>query len=334
MSAPSDAISLGDEAALSWFFGPGLSIYERSTFAAILAKLDRDGFGSEKCTRCDGAGILDEGGVSVETRCRGCGGMGRVGRRWCDDCQGSGQVAPYEVAVDAGGWCQTCRGTGSTPIEVAARRRTPCSVCRAPFGLHPRAKAPMRSQTCSNCLGTSFEPITAKPIQTGEDAAGVQADDTALTRFAITSRRVARVRDRSAKLAEALAVYYGDVGQRWAMTDRGRIFSLYHLTPAGRKLAKWGEKAGKGAELELTAQERIGAQAALEAAQPKADRRKLLEIAAGQAVALYQRAARAWNRQATKKRDRDDWTRLAGSLAKLGHEALSDAVAGHAKALL
>src|SRR5690242_4935100 len=84
----SEVISLSDEAALSWYFGQGLSIYERSTFGAILAKLEREGFGSEACARCSGSGILETGGVNVENKCKTCGGDGRVARRWCQDCQG------------------------------------------------------------------------------------------------------------------------------------------------------------------------------------------------------------------------------------------------------
>jgi hypothetical protein len=331
VKAASDVISLPDEAALSWYFGQGLSIYERSTFGAILAKLDRAGFGSETCKRCDGAGILEVGGVNVETKCKTCGGDGRVGRRWCHDCDGMGRVAPYEVQVDAGGWCPGCNGTGSTPMETLARRRTPCHACRAPLLMHPRAKARPISRTCSNCLGTSFEPITVQPIQKDSEEAGVQADDTALTRFAITSRRVERVRASSPALAVALSVYYGDVGQRWALTDKGRIFSLYHMTGPGKKLAKWGEKAaGKAAELGLTAQERIGAQAVIEASQPRQERRVLLDAAGEQARALYARTARAWNRQASAKRDRDDWQRLIVTLARFGHDDLAVAI-GRAK---
>jgi hypothetical protein len=202
------------------------------------------------------------------------------------------------------------------------KHRTPCGVCHG-----------VLKHKCVNCLGSGQEPITAQPIHKAQEAAGVQADDSALTRFAITSRRVARVRETSPALAVALSVYYGDVGQRWAMTDRGRIFSLFHMTAAGRKLAKWGEKAGKAAELGLTSQERIGTQAALEVEQPKQERRALLEAAGEQARALYFRAAKAWNRQSTRKRDRDGWQRLAASLAELGHDDLSEAVKGYARAL-
>lgn len=311
-----EVISLGDEAALSWYFGIGLSIYERSTFGAILAKLERDGFGSEQCARCGGEGILETGGVNVSNKCKTCGGDGRVARRWCSDCGGLGTVAPYEVPVAEGGWCTACRGTGHTSVHRIAKHRTPCAVCHG-----------VLKHKCSNCLGSGQEPITAQPIHKAQEAAGVQADDTALTRFAVTSRRVAQVRAQSPALAEALSVYYGDVGQRWALAGLGRVFSLYHLTGPGKKLAKWGEKAGKAAELGLTAQERIGTQAALEHEQPKQERRALLTAAGEQAAGLYARAARAWNRQADRKKDREEWQRLLVSLARHeGHGDLIEAI--------
>lgn len=322
----SETISLGDEAALSWYFGQGLSIYERSTFGAILTKLDRDGFGSDRCPKCEGAGILECGGVNVENRCKTCGGDGRVARRWCSDCQGLGTVEPYEVRVKAGGWCRDCNGTGSTPLSTAMRR-TPCHICGSFNKPGRRPQVAAEASACYNCIGTGFEPITAQPIHKAQEAAGVQADDTALTRFAVTSRRVAQVRAQSPALAEALSVYYGDVGQRWALAGLGRVFSLYHLTGPGKKLARWGEKAGKVAELGLTAQERIGTQAALEREQPKQERRALLEAAGEQAAALYGRAARAWNRQASRKRDREGWQRLLVLLAQHeGHDDLIEAI--------
>ena len=45
------------------------------------------------------------------------------------------------------------------------------------------------------------------------------------------------------------------------------------------------------------------------------------------------RAAKAWNRQSTRKRDREGWQRLTASLAKLGHDDLSEAVKRYARAL-
>lgn len=323
---PADStISLADEASLSWYFGPGLSVYDKSTFGAILAKLDRDGFGSERCDRCNGGGILEDGGFAMADECRSCDGKGRIagGQAWCHDCGGFCVVVPYEVRAEHGGWCPDCKGTGATPVDRRPMARTPCEVCGGKGRGRGKWADPRDRAKCSHCYGSGYEPITAKPIHGSEEPAGVQADDMALTRFAITSRRVEAVRAMSPALAVALGVYYGDIGERWAITERGRMFSLFHLVPAGRKLARWGEKAGAGADLGLTAQERIGTQAALEAEQPKRERFALLAAAATQAGELYGRAARAWNKQNGAHRDQDDVQRLAKALARLGHPELA-----------
>src|SRR5689334_13176672 len=47
------AISGPDEAALSWYFGQGLSIYEKSTFGTIVQKIAMDGYASTTCGKCD-----------------------------------------------------------------------------------------------------------------------------------------------------------------------------------------------------------------------------------------------------------------------------------------
>lgn len=330
MRADSSTISLTDEAALSWYFGQGLSIYQRSTFGAIIDRLTTDSYSSTSCKTCGGGGIMEHGGIDVSTRCKTCSGSGKIaeGHKWCPDCKGFGVVAQYEVECEFGGWCKACRGTGMTAVHRTLKLRTPCTVC----GKRVKGRTYGREAGCSHCLGTGHEPISAKPIHGPPPSGGVQADDSELTRFAITSRRVERVRTQSPALATALSVYYGDVGQRWALTDRGRLFSLYHLTGPGRKLARWGERE-KGADLDLTAQERIGTQAALEAGQPKRERFALL-LAAGQAASeLYGRAARAWNRASSSKRERATWERLAGSLAELGHGELGEAVKRRAKAM-
>ncbi len=324
-----NSISLGDEAALSWFFGQGLSIYDRSTFGAIINKLAMDAFTSAPCERCDGAGILETGGFTVSDECRACKGEGKSGAgKWCSSCGGYGKVDAYETAVANGGWCFGCRGSGSGAIEKRAQRRTRCTIC-----LSKRGDAECRN--CAHCLGTGHEPLSARPKPQQDGGSGVQPDDSALTRFAITSRRVSAVRAQSPALAHALSVYYGDAGQRWGLTDHGRIFSLYHLTPSGKKLAKWGEKTGNQDDLGLTAQERIGTQAALEAGQPKRERAALLEGAGKQSKDLYERAATAWNSQSESnaKRHKDAMTGLALTLKRLGHTAIAADIRAHARAL-
>lgn len=308
-----ETISSGDESALSWYFGQGLSIYDRSTFGAVLQRITLDGFSSGPCERCDGEGILNDGGFAVSTRCRHCDGKGTVGdtAKQCADCRGSGVVLPYELRAKHGGWCDSCRGTGTTSMSRREQRRKRCVVCRGTridssqegahcLVLHGHVTGAVLTRgpaQCRACLGTGYEPTTASPATKADSGSGVMVDDSALTRFAITSRRLVAVREQSPALYEAMECYYGDVGARWAREDFGRMFALYALTPSGKRLARWGEAKLKSEDrLAIAAQERVGVQAVLERTQPKRERTALLVAANQQAQELYQRAVVAWNR--------------------------------------
>jgi hypothetical protein len=351
-----------DEAALSWYFGQGLSIYEKSTFGPIVQKIQMDGFASTMCAKCEGTGILEKGGVRLEDRCRGCEGSGKQPRKtgepqhWCSICEGLGKEPPYEVETKHG-WCTSCRGTGAGSVERRAMRRSRCSWCRpepavvVEGGVTSRyelitARPP--THACPNCIGTGDEPLTAKRLQKDDEAGGVIGDDSALTSFAITSRRMDAIKQRSPALFAAGEAFYGDTGARWALTDFGRIFALYHLTNAGKRLARWDQKptaktprpARRRAKAKrrpaatmsphesphLTAQEAIGVHAHIERRQPNRERRKLLESAQEQAVALYQRFCAAWLAVAVSKSDKDATKRLASELERLGHKRVADHV--------
>jgi hypothetical protein len=356
-------ISGPDEVALSWFFGQGLSIYEKSTFGPIVQKIAMDGYASTTCGTCDGAGIIDEGGgVTLDDKCRGCSGSGRephkAGReqRWCLTCGGLGREPPYEVEVKMGGWCPSCRGTGSGCVERKSVRRARCVWCRPdPYVASTDERtgevtkalmitAWVPRHCCPNCLGVGDAPITAKPVAKGDEAGGVIGNDTALTRFAITSRRADAVKAISPALHAALEAFYGDMGSRWALTQFGRLFALSHLTPAGKTLARIGiqtgapkaKKKGKKAKgkatkkkptadvveaVLLSAQERIGVQANVEQTQPKheGERRKLLDAARAQAADLYARAAMAWNSVSVPKGELQKAKEFDERLTRLGH---------------
>lgn len=258
-----EAISLGDESALSWYFGQGLSIYDKSTFGAVLQRITLDGFSSSPCETCNGEGILDDGGFAISTRCLRCHGTGKPAERRageseraCADCRGSGVVEPYEVKADHGGWCDSCRGSGCTAIARRATRRERCSVCSG-SKLAPGSEATVAriergvpvtvGQTqCPECQGEGAKLATAIPVTKADNGGGVLPDDSALTRFAITSRRLSSVKSRSPALYSALECYYGDVGSRWGREDFGRLFALYALTPSGKKLARWSEPKADG----------------------------------------------------------------------------------------
>jgi hypothetical protein len=298
---------------------------------------------------------VERGGVRLEDRCRGCEGSGREPRktgkeqRWCSICEGLGREPPYEVETTHG-WCPSCRGTGAGAVERRAMRRPRCCWCKPEAvtftdeqGITIKrelvtARPPTHS--CPNCLGAGDEPLTAKRMQKDDEGGGVIGDDSGLTNFAITSRRMDIVKKRSPALFAAGEAFYGDVGARWARTEFGRIFALCHLTSAGKRLARWdGRKKGKpnpmrkltraerlaNDSVHLTAQERIGVQAAVERRQPNTERRQLLEQALAQAVDLYRRFVAAWLAVAVNKVEHETAKRLVANLERLGHPRL----AGH-----
>lgn len=315
------AIEGSDEAALSWYFGQGLSVYEKSTFGAVLQRITLDGFSSGPCGSCEGSGIMENGGFAVSTRCKRCNGTGAHGehKKLCDDCRGSGVVEPFEVRAEHGGWCDSCRGSGCTSMARRDKKRPRCLSCvgaphlaspprgtkrtRAEHIARKSSKNAARAQ-CGECLGTGWPPDTVIPKTQADSGAGIMPDDSALTRFAITSRRLGQVRDQSPALYAALECFYGDVGARWGREDFGRLFALYALTPSGKKLARWGETKRTHEEPTQTAQERVGVQAVLERTQPKRERTVLLMAANKQASELYARAAQAWNHAQPAQTDR------------------------------
>lgn len=367
-------ISGQDESSLSWLFGQGLSIYEKSTFGPIVQKIALDGYTSTVCDNCDGQGTVEKGGTRLEDRCPTCDGSRYQPRKtdpnakpleWCNTCGGMGRVPPYEVET-TWGWCTSCRGTGAGCVEKQAKRRPRCRLCRP----EPYAKdeatgerfalsyAWVPRHACWGCFGTGDEPLSAQPVQPADSGgSGVLANDAALTTFAITSRRADKVKARSPALHAALAAFYGDTGARWALTDFGRLFSLYHLTPAGQRLVIWEtkerarerkekrkaekakakkNKAKPSRKVEetphLLPQEAIWTQAVAQQNQPHAERRKLLMLAHEQASALYQRAADAWISVSTSKSEKALMKRLVAELEQRGHERTAAIVRLHAGA--
>ena len=107
-------------------------------------------------------------------------------------------------------------------------------------------------------------------------------DDVDLVRAASVSRLLRRLPIEDAMV---LQVYFGDIGERWARTRAGRLFSLYALTPAGQK---WlgGERPS-----DVRPDERI---AGLTRGPRGKEHRALLVTMHAQAERLLSRATRAW----------------------------------------
>lgn len=242
-----------DEGQLIWYFGDLGTRFERSVFGVMLDQLELGAAFSRKCGKCQGSGIVDTGGfarvlaevkhsrmVQAET---GIGAIPDETKRW------------EEVERDAahGGWCKACRGTGALPQKQKGWRGSVCDRCEgkrrvAAFNHKPgRHDAP-----CSHCLSTGRAPVNACPTIGQRSSTRGAPDDTTLSKFAIISRILSLVRAQRVLWFDALVRYYGDVGQRWALEDHGRLFALYDLTPSGKKLARWAEErstTGKGSKM-------------------------------------------------------------------------------------
>ncbi len=195
----------------------------------------------------------------------------------CAKCHGVGIVEENGVIHDAtgrekkikeaGGWCERCKGTGHTPVRVKA----------------------------------SKNELTAKPKGSSSESEGYVPDDYTLTRFAIISRRMSIVENLSAEAARTLAAYHGDQGERWARTERGRLFAIYSLTESGKALAL---RAAEHAEcLSLSYCDRIAFMAELQRKEPKPWRGQLLAGASREAAALYQAAVLIWKASKPRRRE-------------------------------
>lgn len=231
------------------------------------------GRGQSTFQRSTFAGILEriDFDAYTSTRCGRCRGEGILedGGFYLRTVKNEITLEEVTVEVEAehGGWCPRCRGTGSTPLRRKDNR---------------------------DAL------LTARPTAEHAAAGGYVPDDFALRKYALVSRRLDRVASVDPLLVEALASYYGDAGARWGRTRYGRLFTLYALTPAGHKLVRMSMRSTSDA-ITLTAIERIGVEADLDAQQPKPKRRALLDAAARQAAELYDRMCDAWNASSVRK---------------------------------
>jgi hypothetical protein len=259
---PNDEISREDEKLLTSFFSSS-GQNERSTYGAIVEHLQYLAFDSNDCARCEGSGILENGGFRIDNTCRHCNGDGLartatgaetpIGEylhaEACRYCKGTCKEASYEVELKHGGWCPSCRGTGASGIDRRGAKPSACSKCPGKrtakkcnnCGVCQRCADVRACRACGNCLGTGVEPVTVH--RTGEEGAtgGSGGSDGPQSRHSVMSRRLQRVHLQSAAAFRALATYYGDEGEHWATNsekERGRIFALYAGTEAGKELVK------------------------------------------------------------------------------------------------
>jgi len=132
--------------------------------------------------------------------------------------------------------------------------------------------------------------LSARPRSGGHTSSGYTPEEGLVSRYAQVSRLVRAVSERDAGAAGALSLYYGDEGSRWGETTRGRMFSLYAYTAAGRELLHRHRTRKKGADLGLSHAEELSVVAEVNRVQPVTARRVLLERAHRQAQVVYEHA--------------------------------------------
>lgn len=236
---------LPEEAKLEWFFSAGQSLFEASTFGALLERQSTFGQMFENCWSCNGSGFteddsscpkckgmggkpvasapLDTRGREVQsgllfgtTRCECC--IQQPRSRWaCAECDGYGFFAA------SGACCLLCRGTGAKLLKSGKPRK--------------RVARRHRPDPCWSCGGKRYHertPVGLKAETHPEPS--YTPDDGALRTFAQVSRWLMQCSDDT---VDTLAEFFGLSGYLWGNTKWGRLFGIVPLTAAGgRTLAK------------------------------------------------------------------------------------------------
>jgi len=137
--------------------------------------------------------------------------------------------------------------------------------------------------------------ITAWPTAETREISGYTPDLAALTRYADVSKLMLLVERRSRLAATVIALYFGELGNRWAQgeTGHGRAGSLYHLTAKGQALVTAASKAP--GSIQLTAPERIESLAIVNKAKPTEERSQALAVCVRQAERLEVEARAVWH---------------------------------------
>jgi hypothetical protein len=238
-----------DQDSLIWFFGKGQCAFERSVFGYQLERADQFTYGSERCGKCHGAGYEK----SPEEQIRESLDKLKVWQTEHEDRIKQGK-APMVPDWYQDGTCTACQGCGWLPLK---------------------RKFPKQG------------PVTAKPTQGDQGPVPKEPASDDLERYGFVSDQLRRLDDAT---VQTLAAFFGSAGVRNEHDkDRGRIFGVYALTPAGKKLLKM---AGKSEN--VTPPLIIETQATLELAQKKPRRAELLQGAREQAEKRLREAEVAW----------------------------------------
>lgn len=232
--------------------------------------------------------------------------------------------------------CRRCKGAGFTesPEQAIRRATAELKAWQETRGVKRGAPVGFDDGTCRACLGSGWVPRvskfqrrgpeTARPTTPAARAVPAEPNTDALERYGAVSSRLRRVQAEHRRTLEA---YLGVIGGAWADDpNRGRIWGVMPLTPAGQKLAK--THRGKG-DSELAPDYALNVAAELQLIPPGDDKQqrarwetrgKLLEAAKEQAERLYAEACAGWVASAgepRKPRKRTISERLAAIRTKL-----------------
>lgn len=135
--------------------------------------------------------------------------------------------------------------------------------------------------------------VSARPTAETRAPAGYTPDDAALQRYAHVSLMMMKVERVDTLAAAVICALFGDLGQRWAESEDGRLGALYHLTARGHAMVDTARSA-KGA-VDLTDVARMESLAIVSRAQPTPEKLAALAKCATQAQQLEMRARGAWH---------------------------------------
>jgi len=239
-----------DQDDLVWFFGKGQCTFERSVFGAQLELAEIFTFGSRLCPRCGGDGFRGDPERQIRDAIARVNAMTPRELERLRDAMRNGRMPSWYDD----GRCRFCDGCGWVPLHRKHRRGG--------------------ELTAQPVVG-ELRPVPKEP----------QSDE--LERYGFVSDQLQRMDDQH---IQTLAAFFGAAGSRNEHDkDRGRIFGVYALTPAGKKLLKMAGKEG-----DLTPPLRIENQATLELTQRKQNRAALLEAAREQAEKRLRAAEQQW----------------------------------------
>jgi hypothetical protein len=137
--------------------------------------------------------------------------------------------------------------------------------------------------------------ITARPTAETRAVSGYIPDDQALTRYAHVSSLMLRVERVDRLAAAVIALFFGELGNRWALgeTGHGRTGALYHLTAKGQALVTAASKDPRS--VQLTAQARIESLAIANKVKATEERSAALAVCSRQAERLEVEARAVWH---------------------------------------